>query len=60
MPNAALLDFNASAIVNHNQDQQQGDVAQNDAVPYAQGATDSFKLLPLQLSLLLLPMFFVH
>jgi hypothetical protein len=51
--NAALLAFNASAIVNHDQDQQQGDGAQNDAVPYAQGATISPKLLPLPLLLLL-------
>jgi hypothetical protein len=56
--NAALLAFNASAIVNHDQDQQQGDVAQNGAVPNAQGANDSFSLLTLQLSLVLLPMFF--
>jgi hypothetical protein len=49
--NAALLAFNASAIINHDQDQQQGDVAQNGAVPNAQGVTNSFELLPLPLSL---------
>jgi hypothetical protein len=35
VPNAALLDFNASAVVNHDQDQQQGDGAQNDAIANA-------------------------
>jgi hypothetical protein len=32
VPNAALLAFNASVIVNHDQDQHQGIVPQNDAV----------------------------
>ncbi len=44
MPNAALLAFNASAIVNHDHDPQKVDLAQNDAVPNAQGATHSSKL----------------
>jgi hypothetical protein len=44
VPNAALLAFNASAIVNHDQDQQQGDVAQKVAVPSDEGENHASKL----------------
>jgi hypothetical protein len=54
VPNAALLAFNASNIVHHDQDQQQGDVAQNDAVPNAQGEIKAHNLLPLLMSTRLL------
>ena len=45
--NAALLAFKTSAFVNQHQDQIKSDVDQNDAVPNAQGATNTPKLLPL-------------
>ena len=54
MPNATLLAFNASAVVNHDQDEQQGEAAQNDAIANAKGTIYARKLFSLPISTRLL------